>query len=50
MAVQLYETGSDPEERERVAAALAAQPEMKEEWLRRLVQELRRTGGGRRQR
>jgi hypothetical protein len=48
LAVRVHEHGEDDAERERFAAALAAQPEMRERWLRRLVAELRRGGAERR--
>ena len=41
LAVRVHEQGREAAERERFAAALAAQPEMRERWLRRLVAELR---------
>ncbi|MEW5926450.1 MAG: hypothetical protein AB1941_03085 [Gemmatimonadota bacterium] len=41
LAVRVHEQGREAEERGRLAAALAAQPEMRERWLRRLVAELR---------
>ena len=41
LAVRVHEHGRDAGERERLAAALAAQPEMRERWLRGLVAELR---------
>ncbi len=47
LAVQVHEHGGEAAERERFAAALAAQPEMRERWLRRLVAELRSGGAGR---
>jgi hypothetical protein len=48
LAVRVHEHGRDAHERERFAAALAAQPEMRERWLRRLVAELRSGGAERR--
>jgi hypothetical protein len=41
LAVRVHEQGRDAAERERLAVALAAQPEMRERWLRGLVAELR---------
>lgn len=41
LAVRVHEHGRDGAERERFAAELAAQPEMRERWLRHLVAELR---------
>ncbi|HVG44587.1 MAG TPA: hypothetical protein VM890_07650 [Longimicrobium sp.] len=41
-ALALHERGRERAERERLAAALAARPEMRNAWLRRLVLELRR--------
>jgi hypothetical protein len=38
----LYERGRERAEREWLAAALAARPQMRHAWLRRLVLELRR--------
>jgi hypothetical protein len=46
LAVRVYEHGRGVAERERFAAALAAEPEMRDRWLRRLVAELRSRGGG----
>ncbi|HEX5725832.1 MAG TPA: hypothetical protein VFX98_10235 [Longimicrobiaceae bacterium] len=40
-ALGVFERGRDPGERERFAAQLAAQPEMRHRWLRQLVLELR---------
>lgn len=41
LAVRLYDRGARRDERQALAAALAAQPEMRHPWLRRLVLELR---------
>ncbi|HEX2188324.1 MAG TPA: hypothetical protein VHG51_05465, partial [Longimicrobiaceae bacterium] len=41
LAAWLHDAGRGRAERERFAAALAAQPEMRERWLRALVGELR---------
>jgi hypothetical protein len=41
-ALELHERGRERGERERFAAELAARPEMRNAWLRRLVLELRR--------
>jgi hypothetical protein len=41
-ALAVHERGRERAERERLAAALAARPEMRNAWLRRLVLELRR--------
>lgn len=41
LAARVHAHGRGREERERFAAALAAQPEMREKWLRALVGELR---------
>jgi len=41
-ALALHERARERAERERLAAALAARPEMRNAWLRRLVLELRR--------
>ena len=42
LALAIHERGREREERERLAAALAARPEMRHAWLRSLVLELRR--------
>ena len=42
LALAIHERGRERDERERFAAALAACPEMRNAWLRRLVLELRR--------
>ena len=41
LAVRLFELGQDKDERKRFTSQLAAQPEMKEAWLRSLVLKLR---------
>ena len=42
VALAIHELGREREERERLAAALTARPEMRNAWLRSLVLELRR--------
>jgi hypothetical protein len=39
--VQIHESARQPSERARFATELAAQPEMKHAWLRRIVHDLR---------
>jgi len=41
LAVRIHQAGRHPAERARFAAALAARPEMKHAWLRRIVHDLR---------